>query len=450
MQFRGLLTGAVLLVALSLGVWYSNKLEKDKEGKPAPDAPPKLIEVVRDNLTQLEITRAGGETTVLKRAGGSWQLAGPAAVRVDQEAANTLADSFKALSADRLVEEKNSDWAGFGLAAPKLIVTVTKKDGKAIKLLIGDEVPASGGFYARLDGDPRLFTLSSFHKTGIDKTQKDLQDRRLLPFDPDKISRVELTTGGSSIEFGKNSKNEWQIVNPKPMRADGANVDDLVRRLKDVKLDASVSAEDGKKAAEGFAKSALAAMAKVTDASGTHTFEVRKGKGKEDKYYGKGSGMEGTLELTNDLGEAVTKPAIHFRQKKIFEFGWTDPSRVEIKETGAVSRLLSKEGGKWKEGTAEMDSISVQSLIDKLRDLTAVEFLNAGASTPFLEASVVAGEGNKSEKVLISKTGETYFAVRENEPVVYVLAKAAVEEMQKAARDVKAPAAAPKPEPKKK
>ena len=49
MKFRGLLVGAALLAALSLGVWYSNKLEKEKEGKPAPDAPPKVIEISRDD-----------------------------------------------------------------------------------------------------------------------------------------------------------------------------------------------------------------------------------------------------------------------------------------------------------------------------------------------------------------------------------------------------------------
>jgi hypothetical protein len=136
-----------------------------------------------------------------------------------------------------LVEEKTSDWAGFGLVEPKTTVTVTKKDGKSVKLLIGDEVPAAGGAYARLAGDPRLFTISAFNKGAIEKGQKDLQDRRLLPFDSDKLSRVELTSGGTSIEFGKNAKGEWQIVRPKPMRADAATVDDLVRRLKEVKLD---------------------------------------------------------------------------------------------------------------------------------------------------------------------------------------------------------------------
>ncbi len=444
MKFRGLLASAALLAALSVGVWYSNKLEKEKEGKPAPDAPPKVVEVVRDDISQIEIARAGGETTVLKRTGSNWELTAPKAVRVDQEAANSLADTFKALSSDRLVEAKASDWAGFGLATPKIVVTVTKKDGKSVKLLIGDEVPAAGGNFARLDGDPRLFTLSSFNKGSVDKAQKDLQDKRLLPFDSDKLTRVELASGANGVEFGKNGKGEWQIVKPKPMRADGANVDDLVRRLKDVKLDLGQAEADAKHTAEMFAKSAPSAIAKLSDSSGTHTLEVRKGK--DDTYYGKGSGLEGYLQVTRDLGEALFKPVTHYRQKKLFDFGWTDPNRVEVKETGGMSRLLSKDAGKWKEGKVEMDAISVQTLVDKLRDLAATEIRDTGATTPFLEATVESGETKKTERLLISKTGDKYFAVRENEPSVYEIAKLAVDEIQKVAKDVKPAAAAAKPD----
>lgn len=450
MQFRGLLIGAVALAALSIGVWYSNKLEKEKEGKPAPDAPPKITEINREDISQIQIVRAdGGETTTLKRSGTGWELTSPKAVRVDNDAANSLADTFRSLSAERLVDEKTTDWGSYGLTSPKVTVTITKKDGKAVKVLIGDEVPAAGGAYARIDGDARLLTLSSFSKGAVDKAQKDLQDRRIIPFDADKVTRVELTSKGATVEFGKNTKAEWQIVKPSPMRADGANVDDLVRKLKDVKIDLAMSAKDQQHANEEFAKSAPSATVKITDASGTHTIDVRKGK--DDTYYAKGSGIEGALQLTRDVGEAATKATGDFRQKKLFDFGWTDPTRVEVKDSsGGVTRVLAKDAGKWKEGSAEMDSISVQTLIDKLRDLTASSIKDAGAGAAFLEATVTAGEGNKTEKVLISKTGDKYFGMRDGEPAVYELAKVAVDELQKVARDVKAAVPSTKPDAKKK
>ena len=46
-------------------------------------------------------------------------------------------------------------------------------------------------------------------------------------------------------------------------------------------------------------------------------------------------------------------------------------------------------------------------------------------------------DGKLVEKVLISKSGNSYFARRENEPAVYELDGKAVEELQKAAGEVK-------------
>ena len=71
----------------------------------------------------------------------------------------------------------------------------------------------------------------------------------MLTFNSDKLTRVTL----NSIEFGKSGPTDWQILKPKPMRADGAQVDELVRKLKDAKIDPSVSDEDAKKAQTAFA-----------------------------------------------------------------------------------------------------------------------------------------------------------------------------------------------------
>jgi len=446
MQVRGLLVAAVLLAALGGLVWWSNTAEKAKESKPDPNAPPKIVEIPSDQIQQVEVVK-GAETTTLKRgADGKWELTAPKPFRADQDAATTLVGTLNSLSSERLIEEKASDLKAFGLNNPSLRVNVTRKDGKTTKLLLGDETPTSGGFFATVEGDARVFTLASFNKSSLDKTFKDLQDRRLLIFDSDKLTRVEVAMKGQLVEFGKNNQNEWSIVKPKPMRADGGNVEELIRRLRDAKMDPAVSDADAAKAAAEFASGTPVALAKTTDAAGTHQIDVRKGK--DNNYYARGSALEGVYKVPNDLGDGLNKTIDDFRQKKVFDFGWSDPSRVEIKDGGKV-RTFSKSGDKWTEGSKTMDNISVQNLVDKLRDLAAVKFADAGYTTPLVEASVTSNDGKRTEKVLISKTGDNYFAIRENEPAVYQLDGKAVTELQKAAADVKEPEA-PKKEEKKK
>ena len=435
MQVRGLLAGAILLAALGGLVWWSNKKEAEP-AKPDPNAPPKIAEIPSADIVQVDIVKAGSTTTVKRTSDGKWEIVTPRPSRADEDSVSTLVGTFNSLASDRLIEEKAANLAEFGLDHPALAVTVTKKDGKTLKLLVGDETPTAGGTFAKIEGDPRVFTVASWNKSSLDKGFNDLRDRRLIVFDSDKLTRLDLALKGQTAEFGKNNQNEWTILKPKPLRADGGTIDELVRRLKDAKMDPAVSEADAKKAVAEFAGGAAVALVKTTDAAGTQELVVRKGK--DNNYYAKGTALEGVYKIANDLGDGLNKGVDDFRQKKLFEFGWSDPSRVEIDDAGKT-RVFVKSGDKWTEGSKTLDNISVQALVDKLRDLHAAKFLDKGYTTPVLWATVVSSDGKRTEKVLISKTGEDYFAIRENEPAVYQIDRQAVEDLKKAAADVKEP-----------
>jgi hypothetical protein len=342
------------------------------------------------------------------------------------------------LTWDRLVEENaGSNLATFGLQDPAVRVTVVGKDKKKQTVYIGDETPTGGGFFARLEGDPRVFSVHSGTKTSLDKTWKDLRDKRLLTADESKLTRVELAAKGSIVEFGKNAGGEWQIVKPRPLRADNLQVDEMVRKVRDAKMDTAVSDEDAAKAAGKFAGGSRMGIVNLTDASGTQTLEIRKS---GEEYYAKSSIVEGIHKVDKDLGEAVNKSLEDFRNKKLFDFGWSDPSKVEIRDLmpGQAYHFV-KGGEKWWSNGKEMDATSVQSLIDKLRELTAVKFVEFGYTSPVLEMTVASNDGKRVEKVAVSKSGNSYFAKRDNEPAIYEMDSKRIEEIQRAAADVKAP-----------
>jgi hypothetical protein len=431
----GLLIAVALLAVVGGFIWWSNKKQAATPEKSPTDTSTKLLTIPADQFQEIRIKKLT-ETQDLKLVDGKWRIVEPKPLAADQDSVTSMVTSLSALTADKTIDENPADLSSFGLTTPTLDITITKKDGKTAGVLVGDATPTNSGNYAKLPGSPKVYTIASYVKTGLDKSDNDLRDKRLMTFDSDKITRVVLAAKGAPVEFGKNAQNEWQILKPSPLRADATQVDSLISKLKDAKMDAIVSDEDAKKAAAGFASGTRVALATVSDSKGDQTLEVHKDKDKN--YYAKGSAVEGIYKIGSDIGDALDKGLDDFRNKKLFDFGFSDPSKIEVK--GAT---YTKSGDKWMSGAKTMDNASVQSLIDKLRDLAATKFADKSGGDAVFEATVTSNDGKKVEKVTVRKQGTDYFAQREGEPSIYQLDAKAVDDLQSAASGVKEAAPTP-------
>jgi len=433
MKVARLLIAALVLAGLGGLVWWSNKSEAAKASKPDPKAAPKILELKDADIKQIEIVHHEGETTVLKRdASGKWSITAPQALAADQTAVGAVTSAVTSLSSDRVVDENATNLPSYGLDPARVAVTFTMADGKTHTVRIGEDTPTEGNTYAMVDGDKRLFTLASFGKSALDKQSKDLREKHLLMFDQDKLSRVELdVTGKTPLEFGR-AGTDWQILKPKPMRADTFQVDEMVRKLKDASMD---PAGDAKEAAAAFGAGQKTAIAKVTTADGTLTLEVRKSK---DEYYAKSSMLEGAYKVTKEVGDGLNKSLEDFRNKKVFDFGFSDPTRIEITDAG-MTKVIEKSGENWTSGGKTMDAISVQNLIDKLRDLAATKFVDSGFTKPTLEVTVTSNDGKRTEKVQFAAAGMNFLGRRENDSSLYQVDFNAVQGLREAVYGVREP-----------
>ncbi len=440
MKTGGLLVAAAVLAALT-GVLYWSDHHKTAESTatPAEAPPPKILTLKDTDISKIEIKKKGAEEVALaKNDAGKWQITSPEALSADQDAVSSIVSTLSSLGSERLVDDKAGDLKQYGLTEPALEVDIATKD-KPQKLLIGDDTPTGSGAFAMLAGDPRVFTVASYTRTSVDKTPSDLRDKRLLTADFDKISQIELIAKKQDLVFGRN-KDAWQILKPKPLRADNFQVEDLSRKLKDAKMDLSPATADAKKAAAAFASATPVAVAKVTDAAGTQELQIRKSK---DDYYAKSSAIAGVYKVASDLGTGLDKSLDDFRSKKLFDFGFDDPNKVEMHD-GSKAYLLTKGGQDWWSDGKKMDAESAQSFIDKVRELSAAKFVDSGFSAAAMDVTVTSNDGKRVERVLLSKNGDKYVAKRENEPALYELDSAGVADLQKSAADVKL---APEPKP---
>jgi hypothetical protein len=431
MKSKGLLIASVLLLSLSGIIWWSNKKAATADKTPIEKSATRLISISEDQFQAVEIQHRGGETIRLRRVDSQWQIDGAIPLRADPEAMSSFLSSLSSLSSERTVEEKATSLDQYGLTQPAIELNVTDKSKKTAKLLIGDQTPAGTAANAAIAGDPRVFAISSYKTSNLDKPTNDLRDKRMLVFDTDKVSRVELQSQKQIFEFGRD-RDRWQIVKPLPLRADQSAVEDLLRTLHDAKMDLSGSYED-KKFLAAFESGSPVAIARVLDSSGTQELRVRKSK---DDYYAKSSMVEGVYKIASSVGTGLDKSLDSFRSKKLFDFGYADPDKVEIHD-GSRGYLLSRTSSDWLLNGTKLDPTSATTLIGQVRDLTATKFVDTGFTTPLVDLSVSSDNGKRSERVVISKNGDRYIAKREGETTLYELAPSTVPELQKSTADLK-------------
>src|SRR5579884_4290540 len=439
MKPRNLLIAAIILAALSGGVWWA-KRHPEPSSTGATSTSPKLVDIPESQIQSVDIQKKGGATVDLARHDGRWQITVPESWPADQDAASSLVSSLGPVSADSVVEDNATNFNTYGLNHPSLVVTVHEKGGKTQEIEFGDDVPAGSLVYARVGNQPKVYAVSSSVKSSFDKTANDLRDKRLLTFDSNKVTRIELVDGKSDIEFGKNNQNDWQILKPQPYRADNFQVEELLRKLSDAKMDLSGSADDAKKVDAAYASGQPAGVAKVTDAAGTQTLDIRKNK---DDYYAKSSVVKGDYKITADLGKELGKSLDDFRNKKIFDFGFSDPNKIEVQQ-GNADKVFVRSGSDWKLDGQTMDPGQVQAFIDKLRDLSAAKFVNEGFTTPAITVTVTSNDGKRLEKIEFAKVGDGYIAKRGNEPALYQIDAKAVNDMLDASNAIKPAAPAKK------
>jgi hypothetical protein len=427
MKAGGLFTAIGVLAVLGGYIWWSNK-HPTIDPKVAGPSVTKLMAIDPSTITEIHLNKKGTDPIVLKKISDVWQITEPKQLSADSEVVSPLSGAFASLNSERLIDDHPTNLDEFGLKDPAEEVDVTTKNGKTEKLLIGSDTPTGGNVYAKMADDPKVYTITAAARTSIDKSLNDLRDKRMLTFNQNKLVSVTLAAKGAPVEFKTSPDIGWHITKPQPLRADGLVVDDLVRKLNDAKMDLT-GAYDPKAAAADFNTGAKIATVTATDDRGAQTLEVRQAKDKS--YYAKSSVVDSIYKITTDIGDGLNKSLEDFRSKKLFDFNFDEPTKLEIN-----GQVYEKADNKWTANKVQMDWDSIQSVTDKMRDLAASKLVDKTTAKPAdtntITLAITSGEKHRFEKVVINKNGDEWDAQREGEPTVYVVDAKNRDELQKA------------------
>src|SRR3954466_13021489 len=116
MKWGRMLAAGVLLAGLAGGLWGANRPEKGKGGKPAADAPPKILALAADTIQQIEIRHRGEDPVTVKLNGGKWEMTSPKPLAVDPAAVSAMTSAAGSVDAERVVDPNVTDLKAYGLA----------------------------------------------------------------------------------------------------------------------------------------------------------------------------------------------------------------------------------------------------------------------------------------------------------------------------------------------
>ena len=441
MQIRGLLIAVGVLALLSGALWWTNKNPQDASKKPNEKLE-NLTTLMQADLVEVSVTRKGEAPLVLRKpaGGGNWEMVLTPALPTSVTDALDVVSNASTVTGDSVVDENATDLVQYGLEPAQITVSLKDKSGKTQQVLIGDQAPVGMKYYARRPNEKKVFTVPLATYTGINRTVNDLRDKRLLVIDESKLAKVEVVRKSETLEFTKGRQSLWQMVKPQPFRTDATVVDEILNKLREAKFDPKLAEDTVKKNAAGFAAGAVLGSLRLT-AGAVAQLEIRKSK--DNEYLGKSSTTDGIHKLSDELGKSVEKTLDDFRSKKLTDFGFEDPARIEL-DFGGKKSTLEHKGADWIWNGKKADAESVNGLLDALRGFGALSFVDKKFTAPVSTLTITHRDGKTIEKVLIAKVGNFVYAMRQGEIGEYEIDPKTLSDLEATAGKIKEAGAAKK------
>ena len=375
-----------------------------------------------------------------------WKMIQPVKAKAD---ARVIEDIVSALSSLRVVvfeADGEYDPANYGLAQPRITVTIQPTvDDPIQELHIGSDAGTPGRIYVTRPDHRAVYTVNREIYTKLNTTVFDLRDKRVIDFQRTSTHRFALRQEGSEIVCQKNVDGEWEITAPVVLKADEEAVDDLLFGVDALRAIAFVDDQPKSLEPYGLDSPSVEASFMVPNAEPT-TLLVGKMKG--DNVYVKAQNSAAVFLVKKALLNLIGLGVAGLRSKQILDFDGDDAAKIVLKH-GDVNLICQKQGTNWRLTHPVQEQTkngAVRGIIQQVNRLTVEAFLavappiaTTGFDAPEIQLAVTLKR--RTEYLLqIGKLAdeEHRYGRLQNAPdTVFFLKKGTAESLKKTVNDLR-------------
>lgn len=425
MKFKGTYLGLALAIGLGAYIYFV-ELKKDKEN----ESKTKIVDMDTDKVKKLKFKNSHGEISV-EKVEKDWKLTSPVADLADGAAINSVLSTIATESSDTTVTGK-TDLKPFGLAEDKVVLEWEQEGKPPQKLSVGDEAPLAGKLYVRINGASEIRVVSSLIKTQVEKTLKDLRDKKLFRDAKEAISQVKIKVNRKDLRgdttLSKKDGN-WLIEKgSESLKADKDTVQSVLNQIEGLRA-SEFSSETGNdpKTLKEFGLTQPEVILEAFNDAKKSLFKMQVSSKKEGNAYAVVEGRPTVFQIFGSTADSFAKKGDDFRDKKgPFEFDRTMVKEIELKTGMFETQILNKENA-WKlkadDPKKEVSQVQVGNLLQKLSDLKVAEFVTDKVLEKKLDKKVSLKDSEGKEVLTLlwgekSKT-QKYFVKSSKDNGVY-------------------------------
>jgi hypothetical protein len=413
-----------------------------------------VITLDKSAIRKIRLKYADRENIVCQKTEAEWNLLEPMGAKGEKGAIGKIISDLGDLKVDRFITEEAEDVSIYGLSQPQIEATVTLDDGVEKSLLIGKE--EDGSVYVKRASDKAVYSVNADIIDKLKVEPSDLRDRTVVAFDRNLVEKLELRSSGRSVVMEKKQEEGradlikpeefWEITKPDVVKADKSTVDEILKKLDELKVDEFASDDPEDLSIYGLIQPQIQAVIYVRE-SEPKTLLVGKKTG--ESVYVKTASEKSVYLVDAGIVDDLSKGMLDLRDKEVLDFTQGDVKRLELKRKDKTIVCIKQEHD-WRiiePVKQKAENYKVDNILSKIDEMKTEKFVAEEASQlseygldqPNVEVTLTFKD-DKTEKLLVGKKlpeSESAYGKLASGKVVFVIPKDVLDELYKDVDDIR-------------
>lgn len=446
MSFRttGILAG--ILVVL-FAVVYFGDVKRSEKKKEAEERESKVLAVEPDSIREIILKPSGIH---LVKENGEWTITEPIRTPADKTAVEGVIGTFRWAKRYRTVAQDSVNFADFGLEPPRYeMILVHDKGSDTLRL--GDKTPTGSYVFARMNQENRVFTTTTSLLSHAQKTLYNLRDKRVLPFERDKVTKLVLHNPNGDFEVEKEG-DKWKLRKPVETLADRYKIDDILSRIRNARAREFVEEEPKELEQYGLHRPTFRVDLFLGEEGARKTLLIGKPKG--SRYYAKDESRAPVFLVDSTFVKELRLTATDLREKKLYDFLSTDVDSTVLIYPDLTIVCAKDSAGNWRVLEPEervAKNWRMSGIAGTVVGLRAKEFVSEkatdlakyGLDKPQVRVKLFRGKELLADLRLGKKTDDGIYALGHEEGPVVIVAENTLDRLKFTLEDI----AEPRPRP---